>query len=154
MLKTNLTKQAERLIYRYTSKMGVYGCFEVTIGFNGEYRGGIERVDYMTCDTQGIFRCYEIKVSVSDFKSKAKLSFLGDYNYYVMPKELYLEVEKNIPWGVGVILSDGYPECIRKPKKQQVSIGMKATLMESMVRSLFREQDKLYKIKGYWEAEQ
>ena len=67
MAKTEETLKLERAIFFATQKTGVFSCFEVTIGFFGN-----ERVDYMTFDTKGIWRCYEIKTSMSDFNSKAK----------------------------------------------------------------------------------
>lgn len=79
MAKSEATLKLEDDIRAATLKMGVFGCLEVTIGF-----GGKERVDYMTYDTQGIFRCYEIKVTKSDFHSKHSNSFVGHYNYYVL----------------------------------------------------------------------
>lgn len=64
MTKTNLTKLLENQIARTTQenrKGFVFGVNEVTIGLKGK-----ERVDYMTCSTEGIFRCYEIKISKAD----------------------------------------------------------------------------------------
>ena len=54
-MKTAETVALEKAIRRATYKMGTFGCYEVTIGY-----GGKERVDYMTYDTKGIFRCYEV----------------------------------------------------------------------------------------------
>lgn len=54
-MKTAETVALEKAIRRATRKTGVFGCYEVTIGFCGR-----ERVDYMTYDTKGVFRCYEI----------------------------------------------------------------------------------------------
>ena len=133
MSKTEVTKQLEDCIYKSTQKMGVFGCFEVTIGF-----GGRERVDYMTYDTKGIFRCYEIKCTKSDFYSKAKKSFIGNYNYYVLTKELYEEVKEDIPKHVGIYV---FSELIKKPQKIELQID-KDILKDSMIRSLAREQDK------------
>ncbi|MEJ9149089.1 hypothetical protein P4520_28825, partial [Bacillus thuringiensis] len=96
MAKTELTTKMERQIYAATNKQGVFGCFEVTIGWFGK-----ERVDYLTLDTKGIWRCYEIKVSVSDFRSKANKTFCGHYNYYVIPEELYEKVKDEIPSHIG-----------------------------------------------------
>ena len=117
--------------------MSIYGCFEMTIGFNGD-----EIVDFITYETDGTFRCYEIKTSVADLRSKSRLSFVGHYNYLVMPDELYRQaVSKRLtaPHYAGIITSSGIQ---RKPKKRQVSLGMQVTLLESMVRSLAREQTK------------
>lgn len=132
MAKTKETIELERSIWSQTRKLGVFGCFEVTIGFNGR-----ERVDYMTYDTKGIFRCYEVKVSKSDFHSKCKNSFVGHFNYYVMPKELYEQVKDEIPNYVGVYIDGG---CIKKPKRQKLIVKSNV-LMQSMIRSLYREYE-------------
>lgn len=91
-MKTVETVALEKAIRRATYKMGTFGCYEVTIGY-----GGKERVDHMTYDTKGIFRCYEVKVSKADFHSAAVKSFVGHYNYYVLTRELYDQVKEEIP---------------------------------------------------------
>ena len=53
---------------------------------------------------KGDFYCYEIKSSVEDFHSGHGLNFIRDYNYLVMPKEVYEAVSKEIPYFVGVIV--------------------------------------------------
>lgn len=143
----------EKAIRRATYKMGTFGCYEVTIGY-----GGKERVDYMTYDTKGIFRCYEVKVSKADFHSAAVKSFVGHYNYYVLTRELYDQVKGEIPDWVGVYIGD---YCAKRAKKQDLSdreyktrrsINGRSTevstpwvemLKESMIRSLYRDSDKL-----------
>lgn len=154
MAKTEETLNLERNIKIATLKMGVFGCLEVTIGF-----GGKERVDYMTYDTKGIFRCYEIKVSKSDFHSPHKNSFVGHYNYYVLTKELYDQVADEIPDWVGCYVGQS---CVKKPKKQdidskvytcrktvngrstEVSTPWTDMLKDSFIRSLYRDSEKLY----------
>ena len=42
------------------SSFGYYGCEEVTIGFANNGHGN-EIVDFMSMDSKGIIRCYEIK---------------------------------------------------------------------------------------------
>lgn len=159
MGKTTTTKHLEKILWRYTQKMGTFGCFEVSIGFGDEYRNGVERVDYITYNTKGEFRCYEIKTSMSDFKSKAKKTFLGHYNYFVMTPELYKEINEKDKWlispGIGVITISNDSNsafCVSKPSKKQVSYGMSGTLLESMVRSLHRETSKYYETAGYWQT--
>lgn len=51
---------------------------------------------------KGDFYCYEIKSSVEDFRSKNGHNFLGDFNYYVMPEEVFKKVQKEIPYKIGV----------------------------------------------------
>jgi hypothetical protein len=108
----------------------------VTIGWFGK-----ERVDYITYDTKGIWRCYEIKASKADFHSKAKKTFFGQFNYFVMPKELYEEVKDDIPNHIGVYVSGS---CVKKAKKQELGID-EQILKDSMIRSLCREVDKQIK---------
>ncbi|GIN93346.1 hypothetical protein J22TS1_43970 [Siminovitchia terrae] len=135
--KTELTIQLERQIYSATNKQGVFGCFEVTIGWFGD-----ERVDYITYDTKGIWRCYEIKVSKPDFYSKAKKTFVGHYNYFVLPKELYEEVKHDIPSHIGVYVDGNYS--VKRAKKQELTIDVQV-LKDSLIRSLSRESEKLLK---------
>lgn len=137
MAKTKETVDLERKIYFATKKMGTFGCHEVTIGWYGK-----ERVDYLTYDTKGNWRCYEIKVSKSDFHSKANNTFVGNYNYYVMPESLYKQIKNEIPSHIGV--HDGY--CvIKQPKK--VSLGIdESILFQSMVRSLTRAYHRRMKL--------
>jgi len=144
MSKTNkneVTLNLEKQLRRNISKMGTFICPEVTIGFNDASKHG--RVDILTIDTKGIARCYEVKSSVEDFKSKAKWSFVGHYNYFVCNSETYEQIKDDIPNGIGVYV-DGY--CKKKPKKQQVSDDMYKTILMSMIRSLSRDTDKLYKL--------
>ncbi|MDA8223474.1 MAG: hypothetical protein M0Z35_17630 [Desulfitobacterium hafniense] len=135
--KTELTKELERKIWGTTNKKGVFGCFEVTVGWFGN-----ERVDYMTYDTKGIWRCYEIKISKSDFHSKSHNTFIGNFNYYVMPKELYDQVKDEIPKHIGVYVNGNW--CIKRARKQELAID-EQVLKNSMMRSLYREAEKVIK---------
>lgn len=142
--KTELTKELEYKIWKATNKQGVFGCFEVTIGWFGS-----ERVDYITYDCKGIWRCYEIKISKEDFHSKAHNTFLGHYNYYVMPKELYELVKNEIPNHIGVYIGSW---CEKRAKKQQLGIDEKI-LKDSLIRSLSREVDKQIKSNSSYEID-
>jgi hypothetical protein len=141
--KTELTEKIEQTIYKETSIRAIFGCFEVTLGWYGK-----GRVDYMTMDTKDIFRCYEIKISKSDFHSEHGHNFVGHYNYYVMPKELYEQIKDEIPKEIGVY---GSYECrdnicltlLKKPKKRELKVEMDI-LKNSMIRSLSREVTKFY----------
>ncbi|RBT47165.1 hypothetical protein, partial [Enterococcus hirae] len=89
-MKTDLTRQAEKCLWHETNRMGVFGCFEVTIGWSGT-----ERVDYITYSTDNTIRCYEIKVSMADLKSKANQTFIGDYNYLVITQDLWEKMQQD-----------------------------------------------------------
>lgn len=144
MAKTPLTVEMEKFIYdrQVKDKFGVYGCFEVTIGL-----GGNEIVDFITYETDGTFRCYEIKTSLADLKSKSKLSFVGHYNYLVMPDDLYHEAKKKHlihAFNTAVITP---LKLYGRSTKKQLSIGKSVVLLESMVRSLSRENMKFINLK-------
>lgn len=139
MSKTEETLRCEREIWRATRKISVFGCFEVTIGWLGS-----ERVDYMTYDTKGIWRCYEIKTSVEDFRSMAKLTFVGHFNYFVMPQALFDKVKDEIPSHIGVYVGRW---CIKRPKKQVLRVD-EQILKNSLIRSLYREAAKFAKLEN------
>lgn len=138
MGKTELTKELEKQLWNHTKKRGTFGCFEITIGWHGK-----ERVDYMTYDTNGLWRSYEIKVSKADFFSDSINSFIGHYNYYIMPKKLYKEVEEYIPKHIGVYLPKGKKlYSVKNARKQELQVDEKI-LKDSMIRSLYRESEKV-----------
>ena len=141
-MKSKLTKTIEQEIYSAVNadKLGIYGCFEVSFG-----KGyGDQYCDFATMSSDNIFRCYEIKISASDFRSKNKLSFIGDYNYFVLPAELYEAVKSEIPWNVGVyVYRNGHCYCEKKARKRLFTIGERIDLMHGFIRSLSRFTTKI-----------
>jgi len=122
--------------------MGTYLCFEVMMPL--EYRTGRanERVDLLTYDTNSIWRFYELKISKSDFHSKAKKTFLGHFNYFVMPVKLYDEVKDEIPEGIGCyVASENSCWCIKKAKRKELQID-EDKLKFSFIQSLSRQHAK------------
>lgn len=88
----------------------IYWAREVTFDYSTQ---NAVRVDFMRFKPvnntvsgieKGDFYCYEVKSSVEDFHSKNGHNFIGDYNYYVMPEEVYDKVKDEIPCGVGVFI--------------------------------------------------
>lgn len=134
----------------------IYTAKEVT--FNYSTTNSI-RVDYMKFKPinntiggieKGDFYCYEIKSSVEDFHSKNGHNFLGDFNYYVMPEEVYEKVKNEIPYKVGVCVPDGknyrgkwydlksVKKAVRKDRERPVS-----EMLLMMFRSAARERIKI-----------
>lgn len=122
-----------------------YGTTEVTIGFQRNGRGK-ELVDFLSYDAKkDIFKCYEIKVSMSDFRSKAKKSWYGNYNYLAVTEELFRQMtvsewKKELPDGVGMIVFN--PDTLSnysviKAKKQEITVETKDVLKDSLLRTLF-----------------
>ena len=136
MGKTDLTKEIEKALRIETSKW--FGCPEVTIGWYGK-----QRVDFMTMDSKDVFRCYEIKISKSDFKSKHGHNFVGHFNYYVVPKELYESIKNEVPKEVGVYIWNGkYLSLVKRAKRKELEVDI-SILKNSMIRSLYRDSCKI-----------
>lgn len=145
------TKELECYIYEHLKKQGTYLCFEVAMPnliHNTRCMVVKERVDLLSYDTHGYWRFYELKISKSDFYSKAKHTFLGNFNYYVMPQELYYQVKDDIADSIGVwiVRNSGYCECVKKPKKQELQIKHD-DLFFNFMQGLSREYQKFRKIK-------
>ena len=157
-MKSPTTNHIEYLIFQHTNKLGVYGCREVKIGGVKTKRfitDNQELVDYMTITSDGEITCYEIKSSLSDIKSSARLSFYGHKNYFVMPTELYNDI-CNESWflrklenhTVGVISVNNLDEfkVVKKCKNKKLSIGTQTILLESFAKSTARDVAKLYQL--------
>ena len=90
MAKTKLTKEIEAaLINRAISKSQRF-ALECPIG-----KGDVDFITQYYTDDFDIpyFNCYEIKISESDFNSEYGHNFNGDYNYYVVTKELWEKIK-------------------------------------------------------------
>ena len=157
-MKTTTTKHIEYLLFQHTNKLGTYGCREVKIG-GVKTRQSVtdkkEFVDYMTITSDGKITCYEIKSSLADTKSNARLSFYGHKNYFVMPIELYNDI-RNESWflrklennTIGVISVNKFDELkvVKKCKNKNLSIGTQTILLESFAKSTARDVAKLYQL--------
>ena len=104
-----LSELAEKLI-NPTHDPRIYWAKEVTFDYSTTHA---VRVDYMKFKPanntvsgieKGDFYCYEVKSSVEDFHSKNGHNFIGDFNYYVMPEDVYEKVKDEILYGVGVFV--------------------------------------------------
>lgn len=109
------TKSLSRLLEAYINPYNdprIYWAREVTFDYGTEHS---VRVDYMRFKPvnntvsgieKGDFYCYEVKSSVEDFHSKNGHNFIGDFNYYIMPLEVYEKIKDEIPYRVGVYVPE------------------------------------------------
>lgn len=138
MPKTKETLVLENALDKTSREKREYGCEEVTIGFHNEGLGD-EIVDFMTMDAKEVFRCYEIKVTLSDLKTDNKKSFYGDYNYLVVSESLYAKHptwENYIPPYCGIL--SGEKLTVRKQaKKKEIDDKTRGMLKDSLLRSVF-----------------
>lgn len=126
----------------------IYWAKEVT--FDYATQNSI-RVDYMRFKPvnntvsgieKGDFYCYEVKSSVEDFRSKNGHNFIGDFNYYVMPEDVFEKVKNEIPYYVGVFVpsSDVWKalKSVKKAKRKDRERPVSEMLL-MMFRSAARE---------------
>lgn len=147
MAKTKETLILEGALDKMSTEKREYGCEEVTIGFKGNGLGN-EIVDFMTMDSKETFKCYEIKVTLSDLKTDNKKSFYGDYNYLVVSESLYAKHptwENYIPPYCGILSGENLT--VRKQaKKKEITQETREMLKDSLLRSVF------YKYQNYKDA--
>lgn len=159
-MKTKLTKDLESTLYQYCLEQGSYVVEEVSMP---DKKGIVDTLSYQQLSDGKIeWRCYELKVTKADFHSKAKLSFIGNYNYFVLPQKLFEEVQAEIPTHIGVLIYRAFdkkaieasPQTLRAPgfltvakKAQYQELQVDETKLTShFVASLFREVDKAKKV--------
>lgn len=147
-ITADLSKRIEKYINPYNDPR-IYWSREVTFDYGTSHQ---VRVDYMKFKPKnntvsgiekGDFYCYEIKSCVADFNSKNGHNFIGDFNYYVMPKELYEQVNQRIPYNVGVLIPAkcGTLESIKKAKRTDRTRAVNEMLL-MMFRSANRDRAK------------
>ena len=156
MSKTQMTLDIEEALYFYGIEHGEVIVEEVSMPDDWG------RVDTLSCRTKPDgsheWRCYEVKVSKGDFKSTAKVSFVGHYNYYVLPMEIYEKFANDIPPHIGVMVYMPYEECavsdrlekgtlsiVKKAKKQKLEV-CEGQLLNAFLHSLFREVKKAKRV--------
>ncbi len=133
----------------------IYWAKEVTFDYATSHA---IRVDYMRFKPlnntvsgieKGDFYCYEVKSSIEDFHSGHGLNFIGDYNYLVMPEEVYAAVSNEIPYYVGVLVPEGKNwrgewydlKSVKKGKRRNRNRPM-AEMLFMMFRSCARDSQK------------
>lgn len=138
MSKSEKTYELEEIITLANARANRIGCAEVTLDDWGI-------VDFISMDLNGArtIRCYELKVSKSDFQSDAKKTFVGDFNYYVIPTELWDSVKGLVEKGVGVWVIDkhGNPSVRKKATRMDCKVD-RNRIMGKILRALNRENLK------------
>lgn len=147
-ITADLSKRTEKYI-NPNNDPRIYWSREVTFDYGTSHQ---VRVDYMKFKPKnntvsgiekGDFYCYEIKSCVADFNSKNGHNFIGDFNYYVMLKDLYEQVKQRIPYNVGVLIPSkcGTLESIKKAKRTDRTRAVNEMLL-MMFRSANRDRTK------------
>lgn len=150
--RPEITKELSIALEKYLNPKNdtrIYIAKEVTFDYGTNHA---TRVDYMRFKPlnntvsgieKGDFYCYEIKSSVEDFHSGHGLNFIGDYNYLVMPQEVYASVSKEIPYYVGVFVPIGNYKLtmVKKPRRRDREKPL-SEMIFMMFRSAARDRYK------------
>jgi len=121
-VKTSLTLEMEEALYYYCRENSDIVVEEVVMP---DDHGIVDTLSCrLTAETNFEWRCYELKVSLADFRSKAKLSFIGNYNYFVLPKALYEKVKDQIGPTIGVLVYHAFLE--KKRAAQGISVSKRS----------------------------
>lgn len=115
--RADTTRRLSELLEKYMDPNNdprIYWAKEVTFDYG---TSAPIRVDYMRFKPvnnsvsgieQGSCYVYEIKSSVEDFHSKNGHNMIGDFNYYVMPADVYEKIQMEIPYKVGVLCPEHF----------------------------------------------
>lgn len=127
MAKTAVTREIEKeLVAMFMWRPGRFALEVTTLAEHGRSRKGYAKwkaerlaknpdwkpkywwnghVDFCTYEG-GTFTFFEIKVSVSDFKSKNGHNLIAHKNYYCVPIEIYDKIVSMVPKHVGIYIYD------------------------------------------------
>lgn len=147
MSKTETTRDLERLLCRQFDTRSEFFVFECTLGWYGK-----EIVDCIMYNCAREVACYEIKSSVADFRSKSAKTFIGNRNYFVMPREVFEKVKDEIPKGIGVYVPNSVKArdgrviynqlvCVRSCRKRELGAD-KEVILSSMLRCMQRDNGR------------
>lgn len=138
-MKTQLTLDIEKTLYYYCLEQNFSVIEEVSLPHD------LGIVDTLALEYRSLsdlaWRCYEIKVTKSDFHSKARLSFNGNYNYFVVPLSLYEKIAEEIPDKIGAIVyqpfvdteadsdeelrrAPGFLTIVKKPARKEADLAL------------------------------
>lgn len=164
MSRPEITKKLSISLEKYLNPKNdtrIYIAKEVTFDYGTSHA---IRVDYMRFKPannsvsgieKGDFYCYEVKSSVEDFNSGHGLNFIGDYNYLVMPKDVYESVQDKIPYFVGVIVptesswrNNGQELAAIKKAKRRDRDKPLSEMLFMMFRSVARDRYKVFQREG------
>lgn len=138
-MKSDKTYQLEETIALATWKAGQIGCPEVGLGTEGI-------VDYVAMEMTGerLVRCFELKITRDDFLSDARKTFVGDYNYYVIPTSLWNSVRSHIESGVGCWCIDnrGQAKLMLEAQRRECALDRGYVAMR-ILHGLRREHEKI-----------
>lgn len=151
-MKTEETKQMEQGLVKYCLQRNEAVGLEVpyikqiktSAGLYGSV-GQWEYIDAVSCKNN-LFTCYELKVSLNDFHSKAKQSYHGNRNFLVVPEQLVDSVKNELDKDVGILAWNGESQ-FRIAKKSKIDYQLTEATTRFLALSLIDSMKKMMKDK-------
>ena len=143
------TKDIEKIAFKHLSQKGRYIIFEVAVPRALQDSKHRNRIDMIMYDTSGAFRGLEIKRDIYDFHSPASWSWICNYNYFIMPDDLYEVVKDEIPDGIGVWVINKNTKsmkCVVRPEYKEL-LCSKEDMLIAMMQGFSREYKKYRQLK-------
>jgi len=147
-VKSKLTKKIEKALIAYKNTSNYKFVFIQTEVPGVDFKTQIDVVrfkdNFMESNSMKV-TCYEIKISVKDFKSNHGHNFVGNYNFYVTTREVYKKVHLLIPENIGVIIfndkNDKYPlQRIRDCRINKIDDATGKQLLFNAIRRYIRDE--------------
>lgn len=142
----SLSEMTERLINPHNDPR-IYWAREVTFDYSTDHAVRVDYMKYKPVNNtvsgieKGDFYCYEVKSSIEDFHSKNGHNFIGDFNYYVMPHEVYMSISREIPYKIGVYCPNGSELQVVKKAKRTDRERPVSEMLLMMFRSATRDMN-------------
>ena len=76
--------------------------------------------------------CYEVKITVSDFRSPNGHNFHGNRNFYAVPVEIYPKIKDLVPEGIGIVVyysNSGHMVVKRESEHREIGFEAMAYLL-------------------------
>lgn len=141
----SLSEMTERLI-NPNKDPRIYWAKEVTFDYSTTHAIRVDFMKFVPVNNtvsgieKGDFYCYEVKSSVEDFHSSHGHNFIGDFNYYVMPHEVFAQIKDEIPYKVGVYCPCGSELKSVKKAQRAGRVRPVSEMLLMMFRSATREK--------------
>lgn len=110
--------------------------------------GGVGQWEYIDAVSykNNLFTCYELKVSLNDFHSKAKQSYHGNRNFLVVPERLVDSVKNELDKDVGILAWNGKSQ-FRIAKQSKINYQLTEATTRFLALSLIDSMKKMMKEK-------
>lgn len=125
--------------FNHNEKLTLNECRDDS-GIRCMYRHKLITKDNVRC-----VACFEIKISIEDFHSPHGHNLIGNLNYYIVPKDIYNTISKEILDNIGIIVYEEHSDrfLIKKDAKyQEISESSYNWFLQSIVNKITKKTSK------------